>query len=243
VFVGIQHDAQPSDGTLYLAQSGGRCVLVVEVVSPNKRDNDAVTKVGHYHTAGVPLYVLIDQKKEGGPRSLLAYRWTPQRYQEAPLDPQGRLLIPELGLFLSVRDDRTVCHDAMTGLELGDYSRLARELVEARRALEEADRRNQEQEQALEDTIEKLHEESQSRAKEERACRQAVLAREQAEREREQAEKALQNAERERIQADQARADAERQTREANQALADAEQRARDLEALVARLQGGASPP
>jgi hypothetical protein len=133
VFVGMEREPAPSDGTLYLAQSGGRCVLVVEVVSPHTRENDAVTKVDHYRRAGVPLYALIDQEREGGPRRLVAYRWAECGYQEAQLDPHGRLLIPELGLYLSVRDDRAVCHDAASDRELLDYVSLTQRLAAARR--------------------------------------------------------------------------------------------------------------
>ena len=45
-----------------------------EIVSPHTRDNDVVAKLAEYHRAGVPLYVIIDQETEGGPRRLLGYR-------------------------------------------------------------------------------------------------------------------------------------------------------------------------
>src|SRR5262249_43974076 len=82
VFVGRERAPRLCDGTLYLGEAGGRCLLVVEVVSPDTRDNDTVRKVAHYHQAGVPLYAIIDQEKDDGPRWLTAYRWAPQGYQE-----------------------------------------------------------------------------------------------------------------------------------------------------------------
>jgi hypothetical protein len=221
VFVGMHTEPAPSDGTLHLAQSGGRCVLVVEVVSPDSRDNDAVTKVDHYHQASIPLYVLIDQKKEGGPRSLLAYRWQPQRYQEAPLDGQGRLLIPELGLHLSVRDDRAVCHDAATGRELGDYARVTAEAAQFARQLEESDRRGQEREQELEQAIL-----SQRQSEKERHV--AERQREEAERQREEADLRTAEAERHRQDAERQKQEAERQKQEAERQKQEAERQARD---------------
>src|SRR5262249_5214957 len=51
--------------------------LIVEIVSPHIRSNDVVEKVALYHQANVPEYVIIDQQREGGPRSLIHYRHAP----------------------------------------------------------------------------------------------------------------------------------------------------------------------
>src|SRR4051812_12404548 len=90
VFVGLREEPDLEEGTFHLADSGGRCLLVVEVVSPHTRVNDVEHKVRLYHQARVPLYVLIDQEREGGPRRLVAYQWAAGGYAEVALDGQGR---------------------------------------------------------------------------------------------------------------------------------------------------------
>src|SRR5262249_19180505 len=84
VFVGLPEPPTVGNGTFYLKPSGGRCLMVVEVVSPDRRDNDLVRKPPEYHAAGVPLYVLIDQERPFGQRTLRAFRWEQQGY--VPLD-------------------------------------------------------------------------------------------------------------------------------------------------------------
>ncbi len=144
VFVGLNREPDPDRGTLLLGHMRGRCLLALEVVSPDTRDNDVLRKVELYHRVGVPLYVLIDQEEEGGTRSLVAYRHTPAGYAPLPLD-QGRLFLPFLDLFLTMHDNRPVCLDR-SGRELGDYADLCRQL-------EESDRRAAEQEKELESAI------------------------------------------------------------------------------------------
>jgi Uma2 family endonuclease len=183
VFVGLSRDPRPT-GLLELAEFGGRCELVVEVVSPNTRDNDVVAKFEHYHQVGIPLYVIVDQEKEDGPRTLRAYRRRPDRYVEVESDDRGRIAVPLLGLLLGMRDNHVVCYDLRTEQELGDYTRIVRELEEAARRLEEADRRAEQQQQAYEDQVA-------ARQKAERGAREAQneadkqrQAREEADRQR-----------------------------------------------------------
>lgn len=134
-------------GTFRVVPSGGRCVLAIEDVSPNTRENDVVHKFREYHQAGVPMYVLVDQQREGGPRRLVGYRHTPDGYEPIPLDAQGRLFLEPVGLWLALRDERVVCFDADTGEELRDYvqERLARQDAEQREQAEAQARRTAEQ--------------------------------------------------------------------------------------------------
>jgi Uma2 family endonuclease len=62
-------------GTLHVQGEGARPLLVVELVSPGTRANDVVAKVEHYHRAGVPVYVIVDEEVEEGPLRLVHYRW------------------------------------------------------------------------------------------------------------------------------------------------------------------------
>jgi hypothetical protein len=260
IFVGMQRLPSPGSGTVDLPELGGRCILVVEVVSPERRENDVVHKFVEYHRAGVPLYVIIDQERVEGPRRILGYRWEPHGYEEIAQDERG-LLIDPLGLYLSLSlgepgdEERVVCRDVATRRELGNYSRLAQEL-EAKdqalatrtRELEAADRRNQEQNQALEESTLQTRAERLAREAAEQNAREQKQAREAAEQTREAAERLA----REQTQAREA---AERLAREQRQAREAAEQaqaaaerqrqadakRIQELEAALARLQG--TPP
>jgi Uma2 family endonuclease len=147
VFQNVVNPPGPDIGTFRLRASGGRCVLALEIVSPHTRSNDVVEKFREYHQVRVPLYILIDQETEDGPRQLVGYRYTARRYVRMRLDRQGRLLVKPLGLLLALEDRRVVCYDADTGERLGGYegerqSRLAaeqeaRQQAEARRAAEQ----------------------------------------------------------------------------------------------------------
>src|SRR5262249_6132878 len=119
VFVGLSRHPGRA-GTLDLAALRGCCELVIEVVSPSTRSNDVVHKFDHYYRVGIPLYVLIDQEDEEGPRCLHAYRHTAAGYEEVSPDGQGRVPLPPLGLLLGMRQDRAVCFDAATGEEVRD---------------------------------------------------------------------------------------------------------------------------
>jgi Uma2 family endonuclease len=145
VFVGLSREPERGSAMLELAELQGRCVLVIEVVSPSTRVNDVVTKIDHYYRVGVPLYVIIDQVKEDGPRALRAYRHGPKHFLPVELDGQGRLLLPLLGLRLGLREGRVVCFDGQTGQELGDYSQVVRELQEKDQKIEDQDRAIEEQ--------------------------------------------------------------------------------------------------
>jgi hypothetical protein len=246
VFVGLREPPRLAGGTLDLQGLGGRCLLFVEVVSPERRVNDVVHKFREYYLAGVPLYVLVDQEKEDGPRRILGYRWRSQGYEELASDEQGLYLEP-LDLFLALGEQgRVVCRDAGSGRELGDYARLAQEL-------EAADRRILEQAQVIEDPVQQAREQARAReaaerlAQEQQAAREAAerLAREHERREREQ-QSACEAAERLAQEQRAAREAAERRARETREAAAQQrqadEERIRELEAALARLHG-ASPP
>jgi Uma2 family endonuclease len=157
LFVGLRREPDLKAGTFRLAEYGGRCVLVLEVVSPDTRHNDVVRKMDHYFRAGVPLYILIDQERDDRPRTLRGYRRGSKGYRPIRM-VDGKLRLREVGLLLWMRDDRLVCADLETGKELGDYVRIARQL-------DEADQLIAEQKQALEESEERRREaEAQARA-------------------------------------------------------------------------------
>jgi Uma2 family endonuclease len=131
VFRDVHRPPVESIGTFRVRQFGGRCVLVVEIVSPDTRENDVVHKLREYHQVRVPLYVLTDQEREDGPRSVVGYRYTARRYVRMRPDRQGRILLKPLGLWLAMEEQLAVCYDAVTGERLGDYGQERRARVTA----------------------------------------------------------------------------------------------------------------
>jgi Uma2 family endonuclease len=130
-------DPKQRRGTFRVKQEGTAPVLVVEITSPDTRDNDVRKKLRLYHRVGVPLYVIVDEEYEGAPRKLLAYRHTPKGYEPVPLDDQGRLYLDVLGVYLTLRDNRLVCCDGKTGEVVGNYAAVDK----ARREAEQRERK------------------------------------------------------------------------------------------------------
>jgi colicin import membrane protein len=207
--------------TFPVAKQKARPLLVVEIVSPDNHDprrraNDIEIKVKHYQRAGVPLYIIVDQEKENGPRRLLGYRKKGKSYVPLVPDEQGRLLLEPIGILLGLRDDRIVCYDAATGEEIPDYGGLERALADAEQRAAAA-RRQAEAERALAEAAQRQA--SAERALAEAAQRQAG------------AQRALAEAAQREAEAQRARAEAEANARAALEA------RVRDLER-----RNGASP-
>lgn len=136
VFFGVQQ-WDPRQAPFYVAKSGGRPILVIEITSPTTRDNALGIKVTHYHRVGIPWYVIVDREPEGHAVQLIGYQHTPRRYAKMPCDDQGRLWLEPLGLWLGAKGDRVVCYDGETEEELGDYVTLSQAL-EAERTRAEA---------------------------------------------------------------------------------------------------------
>ncbi len=225
VFADVRTPLPAQFGLYRLQDFGGRCVVAIEVVSPATRYNDVVRKYAEYYVAGVPLYVIVDQQRDGGPRQLLAFRHTPDRYEPVPLNQNGRVLVPELGLFLGMRDNRVYCYDEITGEELsGSYSveKRGREAAEDRAHAEARSRQKAE---------DRAHAEARSRQEAEDRARAEATARQEAE-EHARAAAAAQEAAEERARAETAARQAEAQARQA------AEQRLREVEAELRRLRG-----
>jgi colicin import membrane protein len=137
--------------TFSVVAAGARPMLVIEIVSPDAHDpkvrnNDVVIKVQEYYRAGVPLYILVDQAVEGGPRRLIGYRRGARGYVQMRLDAQGRLLLKPVQLLLMLRANWVVGLDAATEEEIGNFPAMvkAREAAELDRAAAEAARQTAE---------------------------------------------------------------------------------------------------
>jgi colicin import membrane protein len=165
-------------GTFDAVQEGARPALVIEITSPETRSNDVGIKVEYYHQAGVPLYVIIDDREVGGQRrlQLIGHRHTPDGYEPLEPDERGRLWLEPVRLWLGVTGDRVACYDPDTDQEIGDYVELSRAMVaeaEARaaeaQARVEAEARARAEAQARVEAEARARVEAEARAAEARA--------------------------------------------------------------------------
>lgn len=146
VFDNVNEAKHRNWGTFRVAEEGARPVLAIEIVSPDAhdpraRDNDVVIKVREYYRAGLPLYVIVDQEREGRPRQVVGYRRGARKYLHMRLDTQGRLLLEPVRLLLGLQDERAAFWDADSGEEIGDLTAMAQARdaeAQARRAAEAA---------------------------------------------------------------------------------------------------------
>jgi Uma2 family endonuclease len=146
VFRGIKRHRDWS--TFDVKAEGAEPILVVEVTSPDTRQNDVVTKVDYYHRAKVPLYVIADVREQGEDRviELIGYRYKQTGYQRIPLDERGWIGLEPVHLWLGLSRDRLgnyerlACFDR-TGAEVGDYTAISTALAAETRARAEAEAR------------------------------------------------------------------------------------------------------
>jgi colicin import membrane protein len=172
-------DPEWEGGTFRVAEQGAQAVLVIEFVSPQNpeiRDNDVVKKVREYYRAGVPLYVIVDQEDEDGPRRLLAYRRGKRGFVRQPLDSQGCVLVAPLELRIGLRDERVICYDAETGEELHDVVGMAQARNAAALARQEAEQAYAAEAQARQAAEQARQTEAQARQTEAQARQQTEAA-------------------------------------------------------------------
>ena len=196
--------------TFDVQEEGRRPALIIEITSPETRQNDLEAKVEHYAWAGVAQYVIVDTTRSEPRRlRLLDYRLVGDRYVRQQLDANGRVYLAIAQLWVGIVGDHVVCYDEQ-GAEIGDYTEVVR------RARQEAAAR------ALAEERARLAEEQARREAEARAA-----AEEQARRE----------AEARAAAEEQARREAEARAAEAA-ARAEVEARLRELEETLRRLHG-----
>jgi colicin import membrane protein len=118
--------------TFEVAIERARPALIIEIVSPDARENDVVIKVEQYARAGVAQYVIVDDTGRGGVRRLrlLDYRLEGTAYRLQEPDADGRVHLALADVWLGIRRDHVVCYDA-AGREIGDYVTVVRQAAKA----------------------------------------------------------------------------------------------------------------
>jgi len=211
--------------TFDVAEEGVRPALIIEITSPETRENDVVRKVAHYARAGVAQYVIVDNLGRRGERQLrlLDYRLVGDTYRLQPPDVRGWVYLEVAGLWLGVEGDHVVCYTD-DGTAFGDYATVVQQAAEAEaRARQEAAARA-EAEALARVATEQARREAAARAEAEEQARREAEA-------RAAAEALAQAAEAQAQREAAARAEAEEQARREAEARAAAEALARAAEA------------
>ena len=213
--------------TFEVAVERARPALIIEIVSPDARENDVVIKVEQYARAGVAQYVIVDDTGRGGVRRLrlLDYRLEGTAYRLQEPDAEGRVHLAIADVWLGIRRDHVVCYDA-AGREIGDYVTVVRQAAKAEARAKQAAARARQEAAA--------RAEAEARARQEAAAREAEAAARAEAEERARQEAAAREAEA------RARAEAEERAQQEAAARAEAEERLRELENELRRLRGDA---
>jgi Uma2 family endonuclease len=151
--------------TFEVAEEGVRPVLIIEITSPETRENDLERKVEHYARAGVAQYVIVDNVGRRGQRQLqlLDYRLVGDTYRLQPTDDQGQVYLEIARLWLGVEGDHVVCYDE-NGVAFGDYTTVVQQAAEAEeRARREAAARIEAEERARREAAARIEAEAQAR--------------------------------------------------------------------------------
>jgi len=125
VFFGV-HDPERRRDSFIVAKEGVLPRMLMEITSRSTRKVDLVDKVDEYHRAGVPLYVIVDAEKreEDGTLRLIGYQHAADRWENLPLDEQGRLWLEPVQLWLGAEDGRVVCYDPQ-GIRIPDFTEVS----------------------------------------------------------------------------------------------------------------------
>jgi colicin import membrane protein len=216
--------------TFEVAVERARPALIIEIVSPDARENDVVIKVEQYARAGVAQYVIVDDTGRGGVRRLrlLDYRLEGTAYRLQEPDAEGRVHLALADVWLGIRRDHVVCYDA-AGREIGDYVTVVRQAVKAEARAKQAATRAKEAAARARQEARAREAEARARMEAEARARQEAEAREAEARARMEAEARAQREAAARVEAEAcARQEAEAREAEAR-ARAEAEARLRAL--------------
>ena len=151
-------------GSFMEAEEHTRPVLAIEVVSRQYRKQDRENKVRLYQNAGIPEYIIFDQRTRGEQvigEDVIGYRLAEGHYEVITPDEDGLLLSETVGVWFGMENGRPVLIDAETGeqIPLPDDADDARAEAEVR-AEAEAEARAEAETRA--------HAEAQARAEAER---------------------------------------------------------------------------
>jgi Uma2 family endonuclease len=232
VFSNLSFQPSSACGLFHLKEHNAKCLFLIELVSPNTRENDVVYKKQHYHQLGIPLYIIVDWEKEDEPRTIRGYRY--ERDGWVDLTTNGQVVIERFGVALEMRNGQTVAIDLQTGEVPLDFLAQSTRLRELAEQLEQADEKQTVLEQTYEQELD-LRRTAEQTARTATAERKAAEKQAKAEaKQRQQAEKRAQRAE------DRVKAEADERKKAEDHAKAEADERKKAEEQvrhLLAELQ------
>jgi Uma2 family endonuclease len=137
-------DPERRRGSFVEAEEGTRPILAIEVVSRQYRQQDRQAKVRLYQNAGIPEYIIFDQRTRGEEvlgEDVIGYRLVEGRYDVIVPDEDGLLLSETTRVWFGMEHGRPILVDAETGerILLSDEVDDARAEAERRLAELEAE--------------------------------------------------------------------------------------------------------
>jgi colicin import membrane protein len=178
VFDNFEAETDDYWGTLHVQDIGAKTMAVFEVTSESTRKIDIGKKFAEFEVVRIPYYLIVDLAAPNGLPDILAFRYSKGNYEEMRRDPKLGFLIPKLGLWFRVEEDRVIVADEL-GKDIPDSKQMAFQLDDAS-----------------------------SRAESERARAESEKARAESERARAESEKARAESEKARAESETARAEA-----------------------------------
>jgi colicin import membrane protein len=112
--VAVVFGVRPGERSSFdVAAEGARPAVIIEVTSPATRNNDLNVKPREYWRCLVPCYVIVNElpRRRGRRLEIRGYERGPRRYRRMPLNPQGRLWLDALKMWLGQENGRAVCYD------------------------------------------------------------------------------------------------------------------------------------
>jgi Uma2 family endonuclease len=143
-------DRDANRNSFRVSEEKTRPRLIVEIVSPDTRDNDVEKKVRHYHRARVAHYVIVDRVRQDDPWQLRGFLHAPGKYLEMPTDERGRLWLEDVGVWLSAEGRKVVCYDGETDEPIPDYGGLSQQLANTKQQAEAEKQRAEAEKQRAE---------------------------------------------------------------------------------------------
>ncbi|WP_439623504.1 Uma2 family endonuclease [Gemmata sp.] len=130
VFNGEAREWDRNRAVFPVKKMGARPLIVVEITSPTTRRKDLTDKPNLFYRAGVPLFVLIDLPYGGGkrPSGITAFQAGPTEYEPLPPEPDGRVWLEVVEVFLRSEGNRVVCYTP-DGQRIEDDTELRKSLA------------------------------------------------------------------------------------------------------------------
>jgi colicin import membrane protein len=127
--------------TFNVLKEGASAALIVEVTSPDTRENDLIIKRDLYYQLGVSFYAIVDRHDRRGviELSVLGYHRGRSAFEELPRNDRGWIWLETVGVWFGVEGDRAICYRP-DGTAIPGYRVMADALDDSEMRADAADR-------------------------------------------------------------------------------------------------------